>query len=109
MLRHDDGLFGGVGLLTDRDWTLLGRANELVDGSMVLADHPSNQQWAVWMQNLVQFSFWFLDFKCRDAYDADAYKGVKTGSWQLSPLIRIMPWDSSKVGFMQSREKIQGK
>jgi hypothetical protein len=57
MLRRDDGLYGGVGLLTDRDWTLSGHANELADGLVVLADHLSSQQWADWMQSLVQFSF----------------------------------------------------
>ena len=57
MLRHNDGLSGGVGLLSNRDWTLSGHANELVDGPVVLADRPSSQQWADWMQNLVQFSF----------------------------------------------------
>jgi hypothetical protein len=43
------------------------------------------------MQNVVQFSFQFLDFECRDAYDADAYKGVKTGSWQKA--LNIQPYD----------------
>jgi hypothetical protein len=57
MLCRDDGLSGGVGLLTDRDWTLSGHANELADGLVVLVDHLSSQQWADWMRSLVQFSF----------------------------------------------------
>ena len=43
MLCRDNGLSSGVGLLTDRDWTLLGHADELVDGLVVLVDHPLTQ------------------------------------------------------------------
>ena len=43
MLCRDNGLSSGVSLLTDRDWTLLGHADELVDGLVVLVDRLSSQ------------------------------------------------------------------